>query len=68
MVVITGDAGIGKSRLAVEVVRRRLDFAVVFARCQPFDRLSAYSVADARSCDRCSASRWKRRGPRPGRR
>jgi class 3 adenylate cyclase len=45
VVVITGEAGIGKSRLAVEVVRRRLDFVVVFARCQPFDRLSAYSVA-----------------------
>ncbi len=46
VVVVNGEPGIGKSRLAVEVVRRRLDFTVVFARCQPFDRLTAYAVAE----------------------
>ena len=45
--MITGEPGVGKSRLAVEVVRRHPDFAVQFGRCQPFDRLTAYSVTEA---------------------
>ena len=47
VVVITGDPGVGKSRLAVEVVRRHPDFVVQYGRCQPFDRLSAYSATEA---------------------
>ncbi len=46
VVMVTGEPGIGKSRLAVEVARQRPDFAVAIARCQPFDRLSAYSVTE----------------------
>jgi class 3 adenylate cyclase/tetratricopeptide (TPR) repeat protein len=44
--VITGEAGIGKSRLAVEAVRRCPDLPMAFARCQPYDRLAAYSVVE----------------------
>jgi class 3 adenylate cyclase/tetratricopeptide (TPR) repeat protein len=44
--VITGEPGIGKSRLALEVVRRCPDLAMAFARCQPYDRLAPYSVTE----------------------
>ena len=44
--VITGEPGIGKSRLALEVVRRCPDLALVFTRCQPYDRLAPYSVTE----------------------
>ncbi len=44
--VITGEPGIGKSRLALEVVRRHPELRLVFARCQPYDRLAPYSVAE----------------------
>ncbi len=47
VVVITGEPGVGKSRLAVEMVHRNPDFAVQYGRCQPFDRLSAYSATEA---------------------
>ncbi len=43
--VITGEPGIGKSRLALEVLRQRPTLSIVFARCQPYDRFTAYSVA-----------------------
>lgn len=43
VVVVTGIPGIGKTRLAIEPIRRA-DVAVTIARCQPFDRLSAWSV------------------------
>ena len=46
VVVITGEPGIGKSRLALEVVRRHPGFTVQFGRCQPFDRLTAYAVTE----------------------
>ena len=43
--LITGEPGIGKSRLALEVVRRRPQLTIAFARCQPYDKLSAFAVA-----------------------
>jgi class 3 adenylate cyclase/tetratricopeptide (TPR) repeat protein len=46
MSVITGEPGIGKSRLALEVVRRHPDMLLGFARCQPYDRLAPYAVAE----------------------
>ena len=44
--VITGEPGIGKSRLALEVVRRSPDLTLAFTRCQPYDRLAPYSVVE----------------------
>jgi class 3 adenylate cyclase/tetratricopeptide (TPR) repeat protein len=44
--VITGEPGIGKSRLALEVLRQRPELSIAFARCQPYDRLAAFSVAE----------------------
>jgi class 3 adenylate cyclase/tetratricopeptide (TPR) repeat protein len=44
--VITGEPGIGKSRLALEVIRRNPDLALAFVRCQPHDRLVAYAVIE----------------------
>ena len=44
--MITGEPGIGKSRLVLEVMRQRPDLTIVFARCQPYDRLAAYSVTE----------------------
>ena len=44
--VITGEPGIGKTRLALEVIRQRGDLTVAFARCQPYDRLTAYAVTE----------------------
>ena len=46
VVIVTGEPGIGKSRLALETLRRRPDFHVASAKCEPFDRLSAYSVTE----------------------
>jgi class 3 adenylate cyclase/tetratricopeptide (TPR) repeat protein len=44
--VITGEPGIGKSRLALEVVRQSPDLTLAFTRCQPYDRLAPYSVVE----------------------
>ncbi len=44
--IITGEPGIGKSRLALEVVRRCPDLLMAFARCQPYDRLAPYAVTE----------------------
>lgn len=43
-VLVNGEPGIGKSRLAIEIVRRRPSMRLVHARCRPYDRLSAHSV------------------------
>ncbi len=44
--VITGEPGIGKSRLVLEVIRQRPGLTLAYARCQPYDRLAAYSVME----------------------
>lgn len=44
--VITGEPGIGKSRLALEMVRQSPDLTLAFTRCQPYDRLAPYSVVE----------------------
>jgi class 3 adenylate cyclase/tetratricopeptide (TPR) repeat protein len=45
--VITGEPGVGKSRLALEVIRRCPDLQVTFARCQPYDRLTPYALTES---------------------
>lgn len=44
LVLLSGERGIGKSRLTLEVIRAFPHFRLAFTRCQPYDRFSPFST------------------------
>ena len=67
IVAITGEPGIGKSRLIAEVRRRAEDRVRFFGRRASRTRRTFPTTRCASCCARASASAWRSRGPRAAR-